>query len=320
MAFIANRPRFFYYEILKNTNFPSIIVIIKEVPNMYCINCGAKCPDTETVCANCKKKLNFPNNSESKEPAKDNQMTSHDSMGSRNKSFWGYAFVGFLFTLIAAYLLIVKLALGYAIAVFLFPLICLISYQVLRILTPHRAKSAEKGALLGVVVASIILFAVTFVLYIAPSMTDIHIGDTSQKTQTNALAANLIFISGRNLTRQSGEEGTIQNGEEDLIYDEEDVLLDGSYIESATAQTLHVMTSTHTEDYAVFIKFNAKGTKKYQDITRDLIGEQLCILYNNKVICATFVGAEITDGNAVILGGLNSLEEATELAAIFPNE
>lgn len=251
---------------------------------MYCLNCGAKCPDTEQFCANCKQKLNIHHNLNNKEPAKDNPPMPHNMTGNTDTSSWAYAILGFFF-----------------------PFVGLILYLIWRIHTPRRAKSAGKGALCGAI-ALIILYAAAFVLWLAPTTTSV---------KKNASAANLKFIPSSSLTRQSGEEGTIQAGEEDFIYDKEDVLLDGTFIESADTRTLQ--GATGSEEYVVSIKFNDEGTKIFQKITRDLTGEQLCILYKNKVLCAPVIGAEIADGEAVISGGFETPDEAAELADILSN-
>lgn len=257
---------------------------------MYCMNCGADCPDTEQLCANCKQKLNIKNSSNSKQSSKENPAAPQDNMDKTDTPSWIYAIVGFIF-----------------------PLIGLILYLVWRIQTPRRAKSVGKGTLLGAVTL-IVLYAVTFVLYIAPAVTNV-IKENMGSTQQNPLAANLKFIPSHSLTRQSGEEGTIEIGEENFIYDEEDVLLDGTYIESAVAQTQQEISGS--EEYSISIRFNDEGTKIFQKITRDLTNEQLCILYNDKVICAPIITSEIAGGEAIISGGFQNSNEALELAEIL---
>lgn len=130
-------------------------------------------------------------------------------------------------------------------------------------------------------------------------------------------ASELKFISAQDLKELNGG-STIEEGMEDVVYDAEDVLLDGTYIISATAQIRQTLIGGKNE-FILSVKFNDEGTKIFQEITRNIVGQQLYVLYGHKVISAPQVQSEITSGEAVI-SGFQSLKEAEELAAALSKE
>jgi preprotein translocase subunit SecD len=68
----------------------------------------------------------------------------------------------------------------------------------------------------------------------------------------------------------------------------------------------------------VLIELTPSGTKKFFQLTKRAMGEQLAIIYNDKVIMTPVIREPISEGKLVITGGL-SLEEAFNLAkAISP--
>lgn len=64
---------------------------------------------------------------------------------------------------------------------------------------------------------------------------------------------------------------------------------------------------------AVAIEFNADGTKKFAQITKDNIGKPMSIVLDGIPITTATIQTEIPNGNAIISGGFG-LEEAKELA------
>lgn len=66
----------------------------------------------------------------------------------------------------------------------------------------------------------------------------------------------------------------------------------------------------------VSIEFNAKGTEKFAEITRQNLQKPVAIVLDNEMISAPVVQTEITDGKAVITGKF-TIEEAQNLAKLL---
>lgn len=125
-------------------------------------------------------------------------------------------------------------------------------------------------------------------------------------------AGSLQFILYENLTDKDGNANP-QEGVE-VKFDAKNVELDGSMIAKAQAGTQQAEGTGATEN-VVNLKFNGKGTKKFADITGAHVGEQLAIVYDNKLVSAPVLRNEISDGNCVISGGFDKFSEAEELAS-----
>ena len=69
-------------------------------------------------------------------------------------------------------------------------------------------------------------------------------------------------------------------------------------------------------DVAVSFKFNNLGAKKFGDVTKNNIGEQLAIVLDDEVISAPTIQSAITGGSGVITGNYTS-ESAQELALLL---
>ncbi len=67
---------------------------------------------------------------------------------------------------------------------------------------------------------------------------------------------------------------------------------------------------------AVSFKFNTTGGRKFGEVTRDHIGEQLAIVLDNEVISAPVIQSAITGGNGIITGNFTT-ESAEELALML---
>lgn len=67
---------------------------------------------------------------------------------------------------------------------------------------------------------------------------------------------------------------------------------------------------------AVSFKFNNLGAKKFGEVTKNNIGEQLAIVLDNEVISAPTIQSAITGGSGVITGNYSS-ESAQELALLL---
>ena len=125
-------------------------------------------------------------------------------------------------------------------------------------------------------------------------------------------AGALQFILYANLT---DKDGNANPKEGDVVkFDAKDVQLDGSMLSNAQAGTQQAEGTGATEN-VVNLKFNGKGTKKFANVTGDHVGEQLAIVYDNKLVSAPVLRSEISDGNCVISGGFKEFSEAEELAS-----
>lgn len=69
-------------------------------------------------------------------------------------------------------------------------------------------------------------------------------------------------------------------------------------------------------DVAVSFKFNNLGAKKFGDVTKNNIGEQLAIVLDDEVISAPTIQSAITGGSGVITGNYTT-ESAQELALLL---
>lgn len=125
-------------------------------------------------------------------------------------------------------------------------------------------------------------------------------------------AGALQFILYANLTDKDGKANP-KDGEE-VKFDEKNIELDGSMLAQANAGTQQAEGTGATEN-VVNIKFNGKGTKKFATLTGEHVGEQLAIVYDNKLVSAPVLRSEISDGNCVISGSFEKFSEAEELAS-----
>lgn len=90
-----------------------------------------------------------------------------------------------------------------------------------------------------------------------------------------------------------------------------DILLDGADVESAEAQTY---TSVVTE-YVVIIKFTEEGSQKFYEVTKQAAEDRatLPIYLDDELVIAPLVSEPVSGGQCII-SGMNSLEDAQELA------
>lgn len=122
-------------------------------------------------------------------------------------------------------------------------------------------------------------------------------------------AGSLQFILYTDLKTKDG--GTPQENDE-VVYDKEKVLMTGDMIKEASAGT-QSETAGGTKN-VVQLKFKGKGVKKFATITGEHVGEQLAIVYDEKMVSAPVLQAEISDGECVIEGKF-TFEEADKLAS-----
>ncbi|MCR5201693.1 MAG: protein translocase subunit SecD [Lachnospiraceae bacterium] len=104
-------------------------------------------------------------------------------------------------------------------------------------------------------------------------------------------------------------------------YDKDDIILSGSDIKTASADTAEDET-TKVKENVVNIEFNDKGTEKFADASKEAYAargtdqekNKIYIIYDKEVLSAPGVNAEITDGKCQISGGFDTFAEAEELA------
>lgn len=89
------------------------------------------------------------------------------------------------------------------------------------------------------------------------------------------------------------------------------VLLDGSYVESATAG---VITEDGNPQYVVSLEFNDEGAQLFADATATYLNQTISIWMDDTLLSYPTVQAVISDGSAQISGNFTA-EEATALAA-----
>lgn len=123
-------------------------------------------------------------------------------------------------------------------------------------------------------------------------------------------AGALQFILYTDLKKADG--GTPAEGDK-VVYDKDKVLMTGDMIDKASAATQQKNGTGSTQN-VVQLKFKGKGVKKFANITSEHVGEQLAIVYDEKLVSYPTLQSEISDGECVIEGKF-SFEEADQLAS-----
>ena len=90
------------------------------------------------------------------------------------------------------------------------------------------------------------------------------------------------------------------------------IVLDGTDVATATGGA--VQDQNGGRQYVVSLELTAEGATKFAEATKANLGQQIAIVYDNRVISSPTVQSEITGGQAEITG-MASVEEAQELAA-----
>ena len=77
--------------------------------------------------------------------------------------------------------------------------------------------------------------------------------------------------------------------------------------------------SSPTGEWMVELEFNNEGARKFSDLTRELVGQQMAIFFNNKLQSAPRVNEQISGGRAQITGGEGGFEyaEAKEMVDLL---
>lgn len=134
--------------------------------------------------------------------------------------------------------------------------------------------------------------------------------DSEEVLKELGKAGALYFILYSDLKTEKG--GTPNEGDK-VVYDKSKVLLTGDMIGEATSGSRQHEGTGKTE-YGVSIKFAGKGIKKFAKITGEHVGEQLAIVYDEKLVSAPNLKEEISGGECWISGSFTS-ESAEQLAS-----
>ena len=134
--------------------------------------------------------------------------------------------------------------------------------------------------------------------------------DSEEVLKELGKAGALYFILYSDLKTEKG--GTPNEGDK-VVYDKSKVLLTSDMIGEATSGSRQQEGTGKTE-YGVSIKFAGKGIKKFAKITGEHVGEQLAIVYDEKLVSAPNLKEEISGGECWISGSFTS-ESAEQLAS-----
>lgn len=134
--------------------------------------------------------------------------------------------------------------------------------------------------------------------------------DSEEVLKELGKAGALYFILYSDLKTEKG--GTPNEGDK-VVYDKSKVLLTGDMIGEATSGSRQQEGTGKTE-YGVSIKFAGKGIKKFAKITGEHVGEQLAIVYDEKLVSAPNLKEEISGGECWVSGSFTS-ESAEQLAS-----
>ena len=134
--------------------------------------------------------------------------------------------------------------------------------------------------------------------------------DSEEVLKELGKAGALYFILYSDLKTEKG--GTPNEGDK-VVYDKSKVLLTGDMIGEATSGSRQQEGTGKTE-YGVSIKFAGKGIKNFAKITGEHVGEQLAIVYDEKLVSAPNLKEEISGGECWISGSFTS-ESAEQLAS-----
>jgi preprotein translocase subunit SecD len=70
------------------------------------------------------------------------------------------------------------------------------------------------------------------------------------------------------------------------------------------------------DDVSILITLTDEGTKKFADLTKEMVGKRLAITANNRLLSAPVVQQPITEGTLQISGNMTK-EQAEEMVALF---
>ena len=124
-----------------------------------------------------------------------------------------------------------------------------------------------------------------------------------------------------------GKEGSLDFvAQDDMSFEDEKktipkyekTICTGKDVKSADG-TVQQDEAVKNKEYVVSLKFKPKGTKKFADATAAAYPDNkiIYIVYDGKILSDPRVQAEISNGEAVISGGVKTFDEAEELASMI---
>lgn len=136
------------------------------------------------------------------------------------------------------------------------------------------------------------------------------VSNSKQILEELGKAGVLYFILNSDLKTEDG--GVPKEGDK-VVYDKSKVLMTGDMIGEATSGNRQ-KEGTGQNEHGISVKFAGKGIKKFASITGEHVGEQLAIVYDEKLVSAPTLRDEITDGECWISGSFTA-ESAEQLAS-----
>ena len=111
----------------------------------------------------------------------------------------------------------------------------------------------------------------------------------------------------------TGTDGYVLSRSLDEIKDSGSVVLEGSDVAEAEGGAVQNQNKT-SKEYVVSLTLTSEGKTKFATATKENVGKQIAIVYDEQVISAPNVNEEISGGKAQI-SGMKDLEEAQNLAS-----
>ena len=115
----------------------------------------------------------------------------------------------------------------------------------------------------------------------------------------------------------TGQDGYVLSRSMDEIKESGSVVLEGSDVADAQGGAIQNQ-STSAKEYVVSLTLTSdgdnSGKEKFAEATKNNVGKQIAIVYDNNIISAPNVNEEISGGKAQI-SGMSDLEEAQNLAS-----
>ncbi|MCQ2739222.1 MAG: protein translocase subunit SecD [bacterium] len=130
----------------------------------------------------------------------------------------------------------------------------------------------------------------------------VEIPDVSDLNQAKAYLGETAELDFRKPVNQNGMETWSTTG------------LTGKDLTSA-----NLSTNSQNGQWVVDLEFNAEGTKKFADLTRNMVGQQMAIFFNGELQSAPVIREAITGGRAQISGGDSGFayEEAKKMVDLL---
>lgn len=139
------------------------------------------------------------------------------------------------------------------------------------------------------------------------------VSNSAEILATLGKAGSLQFVLYSNLKDKDGNANPADGAE--VQFSKDDVELDGKAVEDA--QATKQTSETGASENVVDVQFTGKGTKTFADLTSAHVGEQLAIVYDNKLVSAPVLKSAITEGRCTISGGedFKDMQNAQNLAS-----